>query len=231
MEDCYSYVLPGEALVKGDEFFNGVVWLPVTEFFIVPETAMMHYRRKHGAKTEPSCNGDICSKEMCPCADKLDWTEKDEKSLNPPKPDRLATMWQMQKELNKLVGVDSDYILSNIRTDPKGEYEKGYDFVNRKKQIEFSLQFSRCLSQENAEFVDSFPWKHWKKQEVNIQNARVEVVDMFHFLMSMAQVLGMSEEDFFQAYLKKNSVNHKRQDGDYASNPNAVGGETDCKHI
>ena len=45
--------------------------------------------------------------------------------------------------------------------------------------------------------------------------ARVEVVDLFHFLISLAQVLGMSADDVFQAYIKKNEVNFKRQESGY----------------
>ena len=53
-----------------------------------------------------------------------------------------------------------------------------------------------------------------------------EVVDLFHFLISMAQVLGMSADDVFNAYVKKNEVNFKRQDTGYA-----VKDEADSKHI
>jgi dimeric dUTPase (all-alpha-NTP-PPase superfamily) len=80
---------------------------------------------------------------------------------------------------------------------------------------------------ENAELTDSVPWKWWAKyQKFDEQNARVEVVDLFHFLISLAQVIGMSADDVFQAYCKKNEVNFKRQDGGYA-----VKDEADSKHI
>ena len=42
----------------------------------------------------------------------------------------------------------------------------------------------------------------------------------------MAQVLGMSADDVFNAYVKKNEVNFKRQDSGYA-----VKDEADSKHI
>jgi dimeric dUTPase (all-alpha-NTP-PPase superfamily) len=54
----------------------------------------------------------------------------------------------------------------------------------------------------------------------------VEVVDLFHFLISLAQVLGMSAEDVYQAYLKKNEVNFRRQETGYT-----VKDETDSRHI
>ena len=65
--------------------------------------------------------------------------------------------------------------------------------------------------------VDSVPWKWWAKyQEFDEQNARVEVVDLFHFLISLAQTLGMTADDVHQAYIKKNKVNHERQDSGYS---------------
>ena len=57
-------------------------------------------------------------------------------------------------------------------------------------------------------------------------DARVEVVDLFHFLISMAQVLGMSADDVFAAYVKKNAVNFQRQDSGYVKKDH-----DDSKHI
>jgi dimeric dUTPase (all-alpha-NTP-PPase superfamily) len=83
------------------------------------------------------------------------------------------------------------------------------------------------MQQELAELVDSVPWKWWAKyQKFDAQNARVEVVDLFHFLVSLAQTLGMSAEDVYQAYVKKNQVNHQRQETGYVKKD-----EADSKHI
>lgn len=89
------------------------------------------------------------------------------------------------------------------------------------------LNYTRALQQETAELIDSVPWKWWAKyQKFDAQNARVEVVDLFHFLVSLAQALGMSAEDVYQAYLKKNAVNHQRQDSGYVAKD-----KTDSQHI
>lgn len=133
--------------------------------------------------------------------------------------DRLLVMWEMQKELNKRVGLDSDLM------------QKASEVIGSAEINDTLGNLHVALGQELAEFRDSIHWKWWKAGSSDHQNAKVEVVDMFHFLMSMAQVLGMSAEDFYQGYLLKNKVNHSRQDGDYATNPNAVGGESDCKHL
>ena len=75
--------------------------------------------------------------------------------------------------------------------------------------------------------TDSVPWKWWAKyQKFDKQNARVEVADLFHFLISLAQVLDMSADDIFQAYRKKNEVNFQRQDSGYTAKD-----ANDSKHI
>ncbi len=114
----------------------------------------------------------------------------------------------MQQALNERIGV---------RTSGMSEEE----------QTKWLLNYTRAMTQELAELTDSVPWKWWAKyQKFDAQNAKVEVVDLFHFLISMAQVLGMSADDVFNAYLKKNEVNFKRQDSGYA-----VKDEADSKHI
>ena len=124
--------------------------------------------------------------------------------------DQLRELFRMQKALNLRIGVDTDA----ISTDPDA-------------QTKWVLNYCRATSQELAELTDSFPWKWWAKyQKFDQQNARVEVVDIFHFLISMAQVLGMSADDVFEAYVKKNQVNLQRQDTGYAAKD-----EADCKHI
>ncbi len=123
-------------------------------------------------------------------------------------PDQLRELFRMQKALNERIGVRTD----------------GMDDVEKTKWI---LNYCRAMTQEIAELTDSVPWKWWAKyQKFDEQNARVEVVDLFHFLISLAQVLGMSADDVFAAYLKKNEVNFKRQETGYATKD-----ETDSRHI
>ena len=113
-------------------------------------------------------------------------------------PDQLRELFRMQKALNERIGV---------LTDQMDEAEK----------TKWVLNYCRAMTQELAELTDSVPWKWWAKyQKFDEQNARVEVIDLFHFLISTAQVLGMSADDLHQAYVKKNAVNHQRQDSGYA---------------
>ena len=122
--------------------------------------------------------------------------------------DQFRELWRMQKALNERIGV---------QTEGMSDEEKA----------KWILNYCRAMSQEIAELTDSVPWKWWAKyQKFDQQNARVEVVDLFHFLISLAQVLGMSADDVFDAYVKKNAVNFKRQETGYE-----VKDEHDSKHI
>ncbi len=51
-----------------------------------------------------------------------------------------------------------------------------------------TINWRRCIYMECAEMVDSFAWKHWKAiaQEPDWKNHQIEVVDVWHFIMSLA---------------------------------------------
>ncbi len=122
--------------------------------------------------------------------------------------DKLEEIFRMQDALNQRIGVNLP---------PPTDEEKA----------KWILNYTRAMQQETAELIDSVPWKWWAKyQKFDEQNAKVEVVDLFHFLVSLAQTLGMTADDVYQAYLKKNAVNHARQDSGYAKKD-----EADSKHI
>ena len=123
--------------------------------------------------------------------------------------DMLREMFRMQAELNKRIGVGSP------------------DTMTEEEQQRWVLNYCRAMSQEIAELTDSLPWKWWAKyQKFDVQNARVEVVDLFHFLISAAQILGMSADDVFGCYLAKNKVNFQRQETGYHTKD-----EHDSRHI
>ena len=128
--------------------------------------------------------------------------------MSSPQPDQLRELFRMQQALNERIGVQT----ANLSDEEKTRWV---------------LNYCRAMTQEIAELTDSVPWKWWAKyQKFDEQNARVEGVDLFHFLISLAQVLGMSADDVFQAYVRKNEVNFKRQDNGYT-----VKDEHDSKHV
>lgn len=122
--------------------------------------------------------------------------------------DKLDEIFDLQNALNKRIGVNTDA-------------------MSDEDKAEWVLKYTLAMQQEMAELVDSVPWKWWAKyQKFDEQNAKVEVVDLFHFLISLAQVLGMTPEDVHNAYTKKNKVNHERQDSGYVEKD-----EDDSRHI
>jgi len=50
----------------------------------------------------------------------------------------------------------------------------------------------------------------------DLQNARVEVIDMLFFWISLAQCAGLNADDCLRLYEQKWQVNWKRQDNDYS---------------
>ncbi len=123
-------------------------------------------------------------------------------------PDKLDELFRLQKLLNERIG---------IKTDNMSDEER----------IKWVLNYCRAMSQEIAELTDSVPWKWWAKyQKFDKQNAKVEVIDLLHFLISLAQVLGLNSDDLYDGYVKKNKINFVRQETGYTSKD-----ENDCKTI
>lgn len=112
--------------------------------------------------------------------------------------DRLVEIFRLQKELNQRIGVDTD------------------SMTDEERQA-WILNYCRAITQEVAELTDSVPWKWWAKyQKFDKQNVRVEIVDLLHFLVSLAQVAEMSADDVYEAYTRKHAVNISRQDSGYS---------------
>lgn len=86
-----------------------------------------------------------------------------------------------------------------------------------------------AIMMEGAELQDWNSWKHWSRRSGNKQVAesdlfgeehlreiKMEVVDLLHFVLEHAVLLGMTAEDLASMYFEKNAVNHDRQErGDY----------------
>jgi len=122
--------------------------------------------------------------------------------------DKMDEIFDLQEKLNSRIGVNMNEL-------------------NDDDRVKWILNYIRAMQQELAELTDSVPWKWWAKyQDFDKQNAKVEIVDLFHFLISLAQVMGMSADDVYEAYLKKNKVNHNRQDSGYEEKD-----ENDSRHI
>jgi len=65
-----------------------------------------------------------------------------------------------------------------------------------------NISWYRCIYMEAAEAIDSFNWKHWKNinTDPDWSNIRVELVDIWHFIMS--ESIRITDENYANKYLK-----------------------------
>jgi len=165
--------------------------------------------------------------------------------------DMLREMWDMQTELNKKTfDSNSEYHTGCVDTDgDEIDYETLMEYgkdlkqqlathgkllisffgspsqVNVNKWIQ---QYTRAMQQECSELMDSTNWKWWREKvdKFDLQNIWVELIDIWHFLMSAMQVAGMTPEDLHKMYMEKNQVNFNRQESGYIEKD-----ENDSRHL
>ena len=82
--------------------------------------------------------------------------------------DKILLMLQLQAQLN--------------------DATNGEDWTKGTTKNGKVINWRRCIYMECAEMVDSFSWKHWKSINKNPDwdNLQIEVVDVWHFIMSLA---------------------------------------------
>ncbi len=66
---------------------------------------------------------------------------------------------------------------------------------------QMGLDWRLAIVQESAELIDSFPWKWWKKGKSDFENARIEITDIWHFVMSMMHEEGIEPTDIMDEQL------------------------------
>ena len=76
--------------------------------------------------------------------------------------------------------------------------------------------YLRALQSEAAELEQELLWKWWSKDKLDLQNIRVEIVDLMHFLTSLALAAGLSADEFHRLYTAKHRVNQERQEQGYS---------------
>lgn len=121
----------------------------------------------------------------------------------------LEDMFERQGALNKRIGYDTKSLRDNFDPVSAGKWLNDYIMA---------------ASNELEELRDCTFWKHWCTEARSgerfalhdLQNARVEVIDLLFFWISMAQCVGLNAEDIYRLYLQKLDVNHKRQEGKYS---------------
>jgi dimeric dUTPase (all-alpha-NTP-PPase superfamily) len=88
--------------------------------------------------------------------------------------------------------------------------ERGID----KTTDEWVVGLTIAMESEIDEIRREVNWKWWKNPKLIDKDAlQGEVIDMWHFLLSMSRVAGLEADDIHRLYMEKNAENHARQDG------------------
>lgn len=108
--------------------------------------------------------------------------------------DKLDTLLKMQKELS--IELASDRYPSTIE-----------------ERISF---LCTAIIHESVELQRLTNWKWWKKpRKFDEENAKGELIDMWHFLLQASIELGMTAEDILDHYSQKNEINKMRKKSNY----------------
>ena len=89
-------------------------------------------------------------------------------------------------------------------------------------------RYARALEEELGELKKDVLWKWWSQDVLDLQNVRVELVDILHFLISAMIAAGLTPEKVYDLYRQKHAVNVRRQDAGYSQ---ATKDEADNKGI
>jgi len=112
--------------------------------------------------------------------------------------DMLKKIFEMQTELN-------DYVFAkNMLSDEDGNtlamaaifsaINNGDLKVNELPNTWLS-KYSKAMAEELKELDAELLWKWWSKDEIDIQNIRVELIDILHFLVSAMICAGLTPDE------------------------------------
>jgi len=132
--------------------------------------------------------------------------------------DMLSKIFSMQTELNDYVFRKNslvDYngkplVMATIFNDVNNTKLKVNDLPNQ-----WLSNYSKAMREEINELDADLLWKWWSRDEIDLQNIRVELIDILHFLVSAMICAGLTPQKVFDVYQQKHSVNLSRQDSGY----------------
>ena len=121
----------------------------------------------------------------------------------------LDEIFRLQAELNKRIGLDTQSL---------------HDEFDPQKAGQWLNDYIAAASNELEELRDCTYWKHWCSEAQqghrfelhDLQTARVEVIDLLFFWVSMAQCVGLTAQEAYELYLQKLKVNQQRQEAGYS---------------
>lgn len=127
------------------------------------------------------------------------------------------------KEFDKLDSLNQIFYMQNA-FNQKLRKDRGLEYSS----TEWIQKEALALMVELAEVMDEAKYKWWKDQgAVEPDKLKEELVDVFHFFLSMCLDAGMDADELHALYMKKNRVNFERQMGLWGENYKA--NSTDAK--
>ncbi len=73
-----------------------------------------------------------------------------------------------------------------------------------------------AIIHEAVELQRTTNWKWWKKPtDFNVNEAREELIDIWHFVVQASLELGLTPDDIVEEYKRKNQINRDRQKNGY----------------
>ena len=133
--------------------------------------------------------------------------------------DMLSRIFEMQTELNNYV-FSKNHLVDNAGAQLTmaaifAATESGKLKVNDLPN-QWLSNYSKAMQEEIKELDADLLWKWWSKDEIDMQNIRVELIDILHFLVSAMICAGLTPEKVFDVYRQKHAVNLNRQDTNYS---------------
>lgn len=133
--------------------------------------------------------------------------------------DMLKRIFEMQTELNDYVFRKNHLVdhqgtpltMEEIFKAANAGSLRVNDLPNR-----WITSYAKAMCEELNELEADLLWKWWSKDEINLQNIRVELIDILHFLVSAMICAGLSPDKVFDVYRQKHAVNLSRQDSGYS---------------
>jgi len=142
--------------------------------------------------------------------------------MSPPhaeNPDMLAAIFSMQSDLNDRI-FESNEIRDQegmpLRMSTIIEQVRAGKLMVNDLPNQWLSRYSVAMRGELDELREDLRWKWWSKDAIDLQNIRVELIDILHFLVSAMLAAGLTPERVFEIYRQKHSVNIARQDAGYS---------------
>ena len=119
--------------------------------------------------------------------------------------DMLKTIFQKQKELHQTIMTYSPSINS--------QYSKKFLSLSNEERIS---ALCTAIIHEAVELQRLTNWKWWRKMlEFDENQAKEELIDIWHFVVDASIELGMTPQNILDEYVKKNQINKDRQKNGY----------------